>query len=69
LSDQHSARLTMRLTEEELNWIKFLAAMQGCSDSEAVRRILNTMRMILATGNWDAIYNQALGLMEARQKN
>ncbi|MEM0099120.1 MAG: hypothetical protein QW525_01580 [Thermoplasmatales archaeon] len=50
-----NTRIDVRFTEEEYNWIDYISVILNCSKAEAVRWMINTMRMILNTGEWGKI--------------
>ncbi|MEM0325053.1 MAG: hypothetical protein QXW35_04080 [Candidatus Aenigmatarchaeota archaeon] len=50
-----NTRIDVRFTEEEYNWIDYISVILNCSKAEAVRWMINTMRMILNTGEWNKI--------------
>ncbi|MEM3290249.1 MAG: hypothetical protein QW046_01880 [Candidatus Micrarchaeaceae archaeon] len=68
-----NTRIEIRFTEEEFNWIDYISVILNCSKSEAIRWMINTMRMILNTGEWskinelafEKIYNQNSNLQNA----
>jgi hypothetical protein len=71
MRNKNMARLTTkidtRLTDEEYNWIDYIATVMDCSKADAIRWMINTLRLILNTGEWSKVHK--LAFKEIYEKN
>ncbi|MGC8621953.1 MAG: hypothetical protein ACP5U0_08580 [Caldisphaera sp.] len=51
-----TTKIDIRLTEEEYNWVDYISTIMNCSKAEAIRWMINTMRLILNTGEWSKVH-------------
>ncbi|MEM3265463.1 MAG: hypothetical protein QXE05_06125 [Nitrososphaeria archaeon] len=63
-----TTKIDTRLTEEEYKWIDYISTIMNCSKAEAIRWMINTVRLILNTGEWSKVHNISVNQIYGKNK-